>query len=249
MRCPSNSSGISVSVAPGRLADAEREVARLAPHGDDEVPARGRLGVDHQVLDDLDAVVARRLEPERVDVAGQVEVVVDRLRHVDDADAAAGLLLELHRRVGRVVAADRDELRDVQAQQRDDRVLEVLRVLRRVRAGDADVRPAAEVDAADLARSSSGTTWSMLPCMIHSKPSRMPTTSTPSSSARIVAALMTLLMPGAGPPPTRIASFLVTCRSYCPCAITSRSRPGGPGGPAPVVRGSALSAPAKCTDR
>jgi hypothetical protein len=40
--------------------------------------------------------------------------------------------------------------------------------------------------------------------MIHSKPSRMPRTSTPSSWARIVAALMTLLMPGAGPPPTRI---------------------------------------------
>ena len=27
----------------------------------------------------------------------------------------------------------------------------------------------------------SGITWSMSPCMIHSKPSRMPTTSTPSS--------------------------------------------------------------------
>src|SRR5689334_12449359 len=31
-------------------------------------------------------------------------------------------------------------------------------------------------------------------------------TSTPSSWERIVAALMTLLIPGAGPPPTRIAS-------------------------------------------
>ena len=46
--------------------------------------------------------------------------------------------------------------------------------------------------------------------MIHSKPSRMPTTSTPSSRPRMVAALITLLMPGAGPPPTRIASLLVT---------------------------------------
>ena len=42
--------------------------------------------------------------------------------------------------------------------------------------------------------------------MIHSKPFSMPSTSTPSSAARIVAAPMTLLMPGAGPPPTRIAS-------------------------------------------
>jgi hypothetical protein len=43
--------------------------------------------------------------------------------------------------------------------------------------------------------------------MIQSKPSRMPRTSTPSSWLRIVAAEMTLLIPGAGPPPTRIASF------------------------------------------
>ena len=54
----------------------------------------------------------------------------------------------------------------------------------------------------------SGWTCSMFPCMSHWKPSRMPRTETPSSSARIVAALMTLLMPGAGPPPTRIAMFL-----------------------------------------
>src|SRR6185295_14651761 len=46
------------------------------------------------------------------------------------------------------------------------------------------------------------------------KPSRIPSTSTPCRSARIVAALITLLMPGAGPPPTRMASFsFVTCAS------------------------------------
>src|SRR5687767_10897767 len=51
--------------------------------------------------------------------------------------------------------------------------------------------------------------------MIHSKPSRIPMTSMPSTSARMVAAAITLLMPGAGPPPTRIASFLgcVTAQS------------------------------------
>ena len=101
-----------------RLADAEREVAGLPAHRDDEVPARGRLGVDHQVLDDLDADVARRLEAEGVDVRGKVEVVVDRLRHVDDVDPAARPLLELHRREGGVVAADGDELRDVEAEER-----------------------------------------------------------------------------------------------------------------------------------
>src|SRR5215831_17812386 len=45
------------------------------------------------------------------------------------------------------------------------------------------------------------------PCMIRSKPSSTPYTSTPSSTARIVAAPITALMPGAGPPPTRIASL------------------------------------------
>ena len=81
----------------GGLADAEREVTRLPAHRDDEVPARRRFRVDHQVLDDLDAEMARRLEAERVDVRRQVEVVVDRLRHMHDANAAVGLLLDLHR--------------------------------------------------------------------------------------------------------------------------------------------------------
>ena len=53
----------------------------------------------------------------------------------------------------------------------------------------------------------SGLMSSSLLLMRRSKPSRMPSTSTPCRSARIVAALITLLMPGAGPPPTRIPSF------------------------------------------
>ncbi len=129
------------------LADAESQVPRRSPHRDDEVPARRRLRVDHQVLDDLDAVVARGLEAERVDVGRQVEVVVDRLWYMDDLQASGGRLLEPHRRVGRVIAADRDEPGDVQAQQGFDGVLEVLRVLRRVRARDADMRATAKVDA------------------------------------------------------------------------------------------------------
>ena len=54
-------------------------------------------------------------------------------------------------------------------------------------------------------------------------------TSTPSSRARIVAAAMTLLRPGAGPPPQRIASLLwCPCGGYCnfacyDCAISARS--------------------------
>ena len=134
----------------GGLADAEREVARLPTHGDHEVPARRRLRVHHQVLDDLDTDVTRGLEAERVDVRRQIEIVVDRLRHVHDADAPGRLLLELHRGERGVVAADRDQLRHVEAQQRDDGILELLRVAGRIGARDADVRAAAEVDAADV---------------------------------------------------------------------------------------------------
>ena len=45
---------------------------------------------------------------------------------------------------------------------------------------------------------SSGFAWAMSPCMIHSKPSSRPSTSTSSSAARMVAAPITLLIPGAG---------------------------------------------------
>src|SRR5512140_3035269 len=55
----------------------------------------------------------------------------------------------------------------------------------------------------------SGMVASGAPRMMRSKPSRIPTTSTPPSSPRMVAAPMTLLMPGAGPPPTRIPSLPV----------------------------------------
>jgi hypothetical protein len=53
----------------------------------------------------------------------------------------------------------------------------------------------------------SGRTRLTSPFMSHSKPSSTPSTSTPESRARMVAAAMTLLIPGAGPPPTRMASF------------------------------------------
>ena len=132
-----------------RLADAESEVAGLAAHRDDEVPPRRRLGVHHQVLEDVDAVVPRRLEAEGVDVRRQVEVVVDRLRDVDDADAAGGARFQLHRRKGRVVAADRDELRHAEPGQRIDGLVEESRILRRIGARDAQVRATAEMDAAD----------------------------------------------------------------------------------------------------
>src|SRR5882724_5805946 len=55
---------------------------------------------------------------------------------------------------------------------------------------------------------SSGRTLLVSPRMMAEKPSRMPSTGMPETQARMVAAPITLLMPGAGPPPTRIASRL-----------------------------------------
>src|SRR6516225_113794 len=51
-----------------------------------------------------------------------------------------------------------------------------------------------------------GTAQLVSPCISHLKPSRMPTTLTLLTRARIVAARITLLMPGAGPPPQRMAT-------------------------------------------
>jgi hypothetical protein len=53
-----------------RGCQCQRQMARLAAHRDHEVPARRRLRVDHQVLQDVDAQVARGLIAERVDRRG-----------------------------------------------------------------------------------------------------------------------------------------------------------------------------------
>jgi hypothetical protein len=116
---------------------------------------------------------------------------------VDDAQAPARLLQQLHGRERGVVAADGDELRDVEPEQGEDGVLQELVSV---------VGLAREIPICDPPRKwmrltssmSSGVTWSMSPCMIHSNPSRMPSTGTPSRTLRMVAAPMTLLIPGAG---------------------------------------------------
>ena len=143
-----NSSEMRVKRRPGRLSNPERQVPGFPPHSDHEIPARRRLRVDHQVLDNLDTVVPRRLVPERVDVGRQIQVVVDCLRYVHDVDASCGMLFELHGRERGVVSADRDELRHVQPQQRNDGVLQVSRVGGRVRPRDAEVGAAPEMDPA-----------------------------------------------------------------------------------------------------
>ena len=87
---------------------------------------------------------------------------------------------------------------------------------RRVRPRGAEVRPAVGVDARDRRR------WCISRVVgcpaVQSYPSSMPTTSTPSSRARIVTAAMTLLMPGAGR--VRRPGSRVSCGGSCappPC--------------------------------
>ncbi len=135
---------------PGGLADAEGQVARGAAHGHHEVPPRGRPGVHDEGPHEIDAVMARRLVPERVDVRRQVEVVVNRLGNVHDPQAAPAALLGLHRGERRVVAANRDELRHVEPHQGADHVVEQGGVPRRVGARGAEDRAPLEVDVTDV---------------------------------------------------------------------------------------------------
>ena len=145
---PRNSSGISVRVAPAALPMPERQVTGLSAHGDDEVPAPRGLRVDHQVVHDLDADRARGLIAEGPYVGRQVEIVVDRLGHVNDAQPMASRVRELVGGERGVIPPDGHQHLDAEAVERLDHPLHVLRTLGGVRAGDADARAAAEVDAA-----------------------------------------------------------------------------------------------------
>ena len=97
-----------------------------------------------------DAEVAGRLEAECRRRAGQRQVVVDGLGHVSDADGAAGPCVDLAARVSGVVAADRDQLVDVEALQDLEDVAHVGFGLGRVGPRSAEDRAAAQVDALDV---------------------------------------------------------------------------------------------------
>src|SRR5262245_2179605 len=82
--------------------------------------------------------------------------------------------------------------------------------------------------------------WLRSPSMRYSKPSSIPTTSTPSSRARMLAAPITALIPGAGPPPTRMPSLPRSSMRRPPSrgesrAIRRRVQP-GPAARAPARR-------------
>src|SRR5437762_2906746 len=80
---------------------------------------------------------SRREIAERVNAVGKREIVVDRLRHVNDAKPTGGCFREAIGAVRRVVTADGDEAADAELVERRERGFEELRILRRVRACDA----------------------------------------------------------------------------------------------------------------
>jgi hypothetical protein len=61
----------------------------------------------------------------------------------------------------------------------------------------------------DVSLMVSSSIWLVSPSAIHLKPSLIPITSKPLLIASIVAALMTPFIPGAGPPPTSMASLFL----------------------------------------
>src|SRR5262249_30055073 len=102
------------------------------------------------VADDLHAQVPGRLEAEGWGGAGQGQIVVDGLGDVSNPDGAAGLLIELAAREGRVVAADGHECIQSQLAEGLQNAGHVLGVLGRVSAGRAKDGSSADVDDLDL---------------------------------------------------------------------------------------------------
>ena len=150
---PGNSSAITVKGGPGRLPDAQGQVAGRAAHGHHQVPPPGGDGVGHQVVDELDPHAPGGLEAEGRHAARQRQVVVDGLRHVRHTQAPAGRLGQPGRRERGVVPADRHERADPQLPQRLQagvqppvRVGGALVPHRRVGPRGPDDRPAQDVD-------------------------------------------------------------------------------------------------------
>ena len=139
-----------VSVAPRRLADAEREVTGGAAHRDHHVPASRRLGIGHQVPHDVHADRPGGLVAEGVDLGREIEIVVDGLRDVRHRDPALRLLTHPVGRVGGVVATDGDELVDAAGLETRDHPIEVLLPAGRIRPRDPEHRAASIVHSTDV---------------------------------------------------------------------------------------------------
>jgi hypothetical protein len=131
------------------LAGAERQMARGAPHHDDEEPATGSAHVFENPLDDRGRVLSCGLEPEGGNSGWQREVVVDGFGNVHDPQAPFRGLGDAHRRTGRVVAANRDQGVDTQCIQRLHAIRDRLWLLGGVGARGVEHGSPLEVDLID----------------------------------------------------------------------------------------------------
>ena len=133
---------------PRRLSDAKREMPCLPSHRNNEVPAARRLGIDHQILHDAHTNTSRRFIAERIDVCRQVEIVVNRLRHMRHANARGGRCNTSHRE-RRVIAAYCQQHGHAERLQRLNHAAHRGGITRGIRSACAKHRAAAKVNAAD----------------------------------------------------------------------------------------------------
>ncbi len=119
-------------------------------HRHRQVPACRGMGVDHEVLHDLDPDVPGGLKPERGYTGGKVQIVVDRLGNVHDLEALACPFLQLESGKRGVVSADRDQSRNPDAGERRQHSIQMFGLSRGIGARGAEIRPASEMNAADL---------------------------------------------------------------------------------------------------
>src|SRR6266508_5740362 len=125
-------------------------MARGASHHDDEIPALGGARILHQVVNNLETVLARRFKTKGRCFTGQRKVVIDGFWNMTDANLTLGSLRDLTRGIHGIVAADRHQKSHCESFQRGDDTLEIRGVLRRVGARGGENRAAFEMYARDV---------------------------------------------------------------------------------------------------
>ncbi len=108
------------------------------------------MGVHHEILHDFHADMTGRLKAERRNPVRQIQIVIDRFRHMDDLDPADRSRFQFERREGRVVSADGDQTGNAETRQSRQHAIEMLGLSGRIRPRSSQIRPAPEVNAADF---------------------------------------------------------------------------------------------------
>ena len=161
-----NSSGMSVSVAPAALPMPSARWPALRPIATTKYQRDVVLASTIRFLTISTPKWRAVWKPKVSTCGGQVEVVVDRLRA--RGRRGCGRRRALPSCIAEKAVSSPPMVMSCDTPRRVSesmRLVEELRILRRVRARDAQVRAAAEVDAADGRRWSAATTWSMSPSM------------------------------------------------------------------------------------